>query len=711
MPSHRAKTAERMKEKLAEEQGEEGGLQQPTTLFGRLSRFVRETVFVLLTTTETLEDKAFEDGGQYFTMRQLAIFGIMKRLFFLFALFWFFTNNFIQAYYKQQFISLDPNSGVCTPVPKPWTIGQLQADIKGYWAGELEFEYVYAAYSFSLFDFQNSITGYTTWMAQVSMAMKELGQKTLNFDLATNLVYWSSWSYTLPTLDQNGNSVDQIISLSGDPVSIMNFLEVQGTIANVNEDCRIFQSSQSYNPALGTLITTFDITGLNSDRTCNSTVNPKQLGWSKEITGNVFTMTLDVRTLFSCMAVTLLVNGDDTLDYFVNIRIVAEGTFNGVTYQAIDKYDTQYPGMAPMTCIGPKGGASSDWNCVIRMGNSYGIPFFNHQGSNPNYPTKCDCTNPSLTSIPPDANMFFYCNKFDFLSGIIVYDIGKNTTATRGYSDDFKPFVPLLEVFYVQPSVSAKECNDKVFYPAFAALAVQANTTTGYQSSYGSVYRSHSWRDSYYNFTATNSFGYGSIVLWRAFSDYDKSVTSNFFQLANGACADVAYHSEAFDRFKTISWGNLEEDFYRCTQTAQNAVFSSLGVSTGTASALAPVIAMILIYITMSIMTIAGHKPLVASEPTNGAIDGDVYEGVDDGTGEGGDDHVIDLDSNSRFVGEIELAPLPPSNPQLQKFGEKAQMKKPKGLKKKKKTEEEEEPPPPPPEDAGCVPGVGVRLY
>jgi len=283
-------------------------------------------------------------------------------------------------------------------------------------------------------------------------------------------------------------------------------------------------------------------------------------------------MIIDVRTLMSAMAVVQGVNGPDTLNYFTTIKVIAEGTFNGVVYQAVQKYDHNYPFMKPMACIGPKDGDSQDWNCLLPIGDSYGLPFLLSWGANATWPTTCDC----LT----DVGKRDICDNFDFIAGAIVYDMKKNLTlysqATAAYPSGFVPFLPFLEVFYVEPVVSGAQANKNVFPAAFAAF--QSQSTTGSDPRF----KNSNWRKLQYTFSLTNTYGYGSLVVFRTTSTGSKDVTKNYYQLYDGACAD-SFYSPNFTNFYNNTWGPLNEKYYRCIMWFHDAVFDSIGIATGAA--------------------------------------------------------------------------------------------------------------------------------
>ena len=64
--------------------------------------------------------------------------------------------------------------------------------------------------------------------------------------------------------------------------------------------------------------------------------------------------------------------------------------------------DSSYPSMDPLYCLGPKGSNATDWNCLVKMGTSYAIPFFAHSGPNKQYPQRCDCS----TTVGSQAGTF-----------------------------------------------------------------------------------------------------------------------------------------------------------------------------------------------------------------------------------------------------------------------------------------------------------------
>jgi len=84
--------------------------------------------------------------------------------------------------------------------------------------------------------------------------------------------------------------------------------------------------------------------------------------------------------MFSALNVAEEINGPDSLQTYITVNVAAEGYFEGKMYIVYEKYDALYPAMKTMYCIGPKGGPNNLFNCFLKIGDSYAIPFLQHSG-------------------------------------------------------------------------------------------------------------------------------------------------------------------------------------------------------------------------------------------------------------------------------------------------------------------------------------------
>lgn len=281
----------------------------------------------------------------------------------------------------------------------------------------------------------------------------------------------------------------------------------------------------------------FDINTLTNVAGCNETLNSRLLGYNPLTDGSTVTITVDVASLFATMVVANDVNGPNSMNKFVSIDKYTDFSYEGVEFEVYRKYDPVYQDMQPIYCLGPKGSNASYWNCLLKIGDSYGVPFFTHSGANNEYAQKCDCTTSAGKS---DA-----CNQFNFLSGVILHDYSTNSSnVIHSMPDNIRTFLPALEFFYKPPVNSPSTANQLAFYPAWAAVHGQGLPQ----------YQDPDWRQNAYSFTQTSSFGTGSIIVFATSrSSQDYSVSPYKYQVRKGACSD-SFSSPHFPAFYDNPW-------------------------------------------------------------------------------------------------------------------------------------------------------------
>lgn len=400
---------------------------------------LKETLHALLSTDETLDDKADKLAELYLLPKARLGCGIFVRAVFVAIFSYFFTQNFVQLTRTQKFMSLQKSAGNCTSVGVSWSI-RIDADYYGFWRGQLDFNPTKSLYQFSLNEFiSDTSDGYTEWMKQNYAAILKVGNGAKLNNLAINLLYWSSWAFTTNSRSASGAMVAQTLTLSGAPRSILGGSVYGGTISNRYTDCDAAQSYEGYNYADATLAMGFSYSSMMKDATCNATVNPFALGYDPAVNGDKFKIEIDVRTLFAALSVNYQVNGPQSLSSFTTTRYLAENVnFVGVNFTLLEKYDPINAGMDPFACVGPAATIDdgTGWSCFLRVGNSYGAPFFLHTGINATYPQPCDCSKKS--------GMSPICDQFSFLAGLLVYDHTSNKQAVQAYPQAFQGIVPLM---------------------------------------------------------------------------------------------------------------------------------------------------------------------------------------------------------------------------------------------------------------------------
>lgn len=328
-----------------------------------LHRFTRSVLEDILIGQKQLDDIAFQKAEEVHASKQaLLMWGLLKR-FSMFGVFlYFFALCFQTSYYDQKFLALDPRAGNCNSVAKLWTT-KVNADKNGEWQGSLAYRPNQAVYQFNLFSFGETDVGFMAWMKTVKEAISKVGALSATQELAKNLIYWSSWVHTSVTYEAStGAASTQTVWLTGDAQYILNNEGLQGTFGGFGGDCSLFYSSQSYNLPGASFTTSVDMTAVQTDPSCYgpsgsfpSTSLPKRLGWDPTVTGNTLSVSIDIHALFTALAVSYQVNGNATLSRFLRIANISSATwfYDGQEYTLADIYDPNYPGMSPVSCVGP----------------------------------------------------------------------------------------------------------------------------------------------------------------------------------------------------------------------------------------------------------------------------------------------------------------------------------------------------------------------
>ena len=210
---------------------------------------------------------------------------------------------------------------------------------------------------------------------------------------------------------------------------------------------------------------------------------------------------------------------------------------------------------------------------MLKFGDSYGIPYYQHFGTNKTHPEPCVCGENGNSK---------ECNGFNFLVGVMLYDHTKNIShhgkyayQEGQYTEEEKAFVPILEFFYGSPldePKSAIESNELVYHAAWLSIShAEAD------ESHASLYRfNKTYRKSAYEFSNT-TFGTASLLSFYAHSKYNQhGINMYSFQFTNGSCTD-SYFSEGFHGLVDRPWGPLQEVYYQCTNWPFDAFFNGIG--------------------------------------------------------------------------------------------------------------------------------------
>jgi hypothetical protein len=127
----------------------------------------------------------------------------------------------------------------------------------------------------------------------------------------------------------------------------------------------------------------------------------------------------------------------------------------------------------------------------------------------------------------------------------------------------FKPIMPLLEVFYIDPPISAKEASERSFQAAFSSIFGQ-DCSSGDSCSQKDYFKDLGRRRDWYSFSNTWHYGTGTLITFNSFSNLQTFITADNMNLVDGSCNDVI-SSPNFDKLAETAFGRLIEDYYECT--------------------------------------------------------------------------------------------------------------------------------------------------
>ena len=541
-----------------------------SSFLGRFLHKVKREIIDLLVTTETLEDKTITEAPKYFSNLTIVFIGIGKRCLFIALFIYFAASTYELSTRKQQFIGASLDSGDCAPITRTWQ-GTYKADRNGLWESNKDYLHNLGMYKFEFHSLRVTTDEYMQMMAKFRNSLEILGGQTSRQDLATNMLIWSSWK---DYYEINGNR--QQLTMTGSPQMILKNNYVQGTVSNVEADCNFQCTSEEYDVSDGALIMTFETSEFYNHSSCNEAVDLFQLGWDPLVTPHYFKIDLDVTSLLTAVSVSTRVNGPDS---FQSVELVSKYVENvdflGTNYSVYQMYDPLYPQSDAIYCIGPSstGGTTYiGWNCVLNEGNVYGYPIFIHAGANSTYPVECNCATNGHSA---------ECDEFDFLVGLAVFNATANTSTVDKpvdqYPVEFQPFLPIMELLYVEPIVTIATGNKQVFDSAFASIFSQQSANPELTNP--------EWRKEKYQWCLTFSFGYCSLIMWHSSttSSLEDFVTDNLYLIHDGACTD-SVTTPNFHVLEDNPWADLEEDYYTCFLNPDDAAVEAIGIGIGNAS-------------------------------------------------------------------------------------------------------------------------------
>jgi hypothetical protein len=144
---------------------------------------------------------------------------------------------------------------------------------------------------------------------------------------------------------------------------------------------------------------------------CVKAMDPELFGYNTLTKPRLFTISYDIRTLITGLAVNMKIMKINQLVEIEGYHEVLD--HNGMQITLRSYYDPRYHGMTPLMCASVEG---FDPFCVTQIEDVYMFPVFHHLGQNLTYPQECICSELTAEAL---SDRTHNCNVFRFLSGFV----------------------------------------------------------------------------------------------------------------------------------------------------------------------------------------------------------------------------------------------------------------------------------------------------
>ena len=418
---------------------------------------------------------------------------------------------------------LSPFSGTeadkgCVTIPAVST-GTYLASQQGQWQGGNGFQFGEASYQLLLTSTSFSYDEYDELMMRVYYGLQFVKRISVNYDLASNLMYWMSAAF----VSTPGNTAQRFV-FTGTPLVVLNRQKILGTVSNVVGDCNA-TSTAAFDSSNGILSLVYNYEEYFNNPVCNNSLTPSMLDYLPNADANSFSIQLDTRSIVTAMAVNMGILEVENLVELTGFS--SDYIYDGVNYTVREYYDSKYNGMAPISCINFNVSYAKVSNytfCSVQLNqNIYGVPLFNHKGSSATMPSPCNCSHLTDAEL---QDSYSPCNVFSFLAGVLFYP-------TESPDDVMEMWI----------NIGVVRVNSVLMSPVsdLAYDAMFVGSYWGKNSPNRTLLNSEEYRQEIYEFCTLPSGASCSLL---TFSVFDKkpqnwAVSDYYYQVQFGACQNT----------------------------------------------------------------------------------------------------------------------------------------------------------------------------
>jgi hypothetical protein len=172
--------------------------------------------------------------------------------------------------------------------------------------------------------------------------LKQYGELAKTQALDKNLLLWMS----LVFVNQSSNA--KRLTLTGDPLVVFSRDNIVAAVSSVSGNCNV-SSTSSFDNSNGMMSVSWNYKAFMAEPKCTAAMNPEYFGFDMLTKPDMFTLSFDIRTIISGVAVNLgflkLEQLEEITEYRQHLHVGTQQVY------ARFFYDPRYAGMKPLRCV------------------------------------------------------------------------------------------------------------------------------------------------------------------------------------------------------------------------------------------------------------------------------------------------------------------------------------------------------------------------
>jgi hypothetical protein len=227
----------------------------------------------------------------------------------------------------------------------------------GYWEGSDKFSYNLATYKLDVTAYSVTSEVFLEHMTSIYTRLQYYGELAKTQPLDQILLLWMSLVFTNQTVSSKR------LTLTGDPLVIFNRDFIGAALSSVLGNCNVSAQS-SFDNTNGLLSVSWNYKNFIAEPKCMKAMPPAKFGYNTLTKPEMFTLSFDIRTIITGVAMNLGLLKREQLVEIVRYRTYS--VINGINSMVQFFVDPQYGGMDPLRCVSV--GTNAPY-CTYRMGD------------------------------------------------------------------------------------------------------------------------------------------------------------------------------------------------------------------------------------------------------------------------------------------------------------------------------------------------------